>query len=60
MEFHLILIKIKCRIVEFLGYSAEDLIGRSAYEFHHVLDHDAIMKSYKTSNANCDFASFEL
>lgn len=36
------------KIVEFLGYSADDLIGRSAYEFHHVLDHDAIMKSYKT------------
>ena len=43
-----------------MGYSADDLIGRSAYEFHHVLDHDAIMKSYKTSNVNCDTASFEL
>jgi len=53
-------LKIFFRIVEFLGYSADDLIGRSAYEFHHVLDHDAIMKSYKTSNVNCDTASFEL
>lgn len=47
------------RIVKFLGYSADDLIGRSAYEFHHVLDHDAIMKSYKTSEENCDAASLE-
>ena len=37
------------RADEFLGYTASDLEGRSAYDFHHVLDHDVVMKSYKTS-----------
>jgi hypothetical protein len=36
------------RIDEFLGYSVEEMEGKSAYEFHHILDHDAVIKSYKT------------
>ncbi|XP_056638030.1 hypoxia-inducible factor 1-alpha-like isoform X1 [Diorhabda sublineata] len=32
---------------ELLGYEPTDLLGKSAYEFHHALDSDAILSSYK-------------
>ncbi|KAG2469041.1 HIF3A factor, partial [Polypterus senegalus] len=33
-------------VFELLGYQPEDLIGRSAYEYHHALDSDHITKSF--------------
>ncbi|XP_049826586.1 protein similar isoform X2 [Aethina tumida] len=32
---------------DILGYNAEDLIGKSVYEYHHALDSDAIGTAYK-------------
>lgn len=31
-----------------VGYKPDDLIGRSAFEFHHALDSDHISKSLRT------------
>nr|XP_046245921.1 hypoxia inducible factor 1 subunit alpha, like isoform X2 [Scatophagus argus] len=36
------------RVTELVGYKPDDLIGRSAYEFHHALDSDRINKSLHT------------
>ncbi|KAM6958759.1 hypoxia inducible factor 1 subunit alpha, like [Aplochiton taeniatus] len=36
------------RVSELVGYQPDDLIGRSAYEFHHALDFDHINKSLHT------------
>ncbi|KAK2846588.1 hypothetical protein Q5P01_009587 [Channa striata] len=36
------------RVTELVGYQPEDLIGRSAYNFHHALDSDHINKSLHT------------
>lgn len=36
------------RMAEFLGYSPEDLIGKSVYEFQHALDAPAVDKPFKT------------
>uniref|UniRef100_A0A8C2WVG4 Hypoxia inducible factor 1 subunit alpha, like n=1 Tax=Cyclopterus lumpus TaxID=8103 RepID=A0A8C2WVG4_CYCLU len=36
------------RVTELVGYKPEDLIGRSAYEFHHALDSDHVKKSMHT------------
>ncbi|KAF3693335.1 Hypoxia-inducible factor 1-alpha [Channa argus] len=36
------------RVKELLGYQPADLIGHSAYEFHHALDSDHINKSLHT------------
>ncbi|XP_072248160.1 hypoxia inducible factor 1 subunit alpha, like [Leuresthes tenuis] len=36
------------RVTELVGYKADDLIGRSAYEFFHALDTDHIRKSLNT------------
>ncbi|XP_031651803.1 hypoxia-inducible factor 3-alpha isoform X4 [Oncorhynchus kisutch] len=33
------------RVAELVGYEPEDLIGKSAYEFHHALDSDHVTKS---------------
>ncbi|KAL4647418.1 hypoxia-inducible factor 3-alpha-like isoform X2 [Arapaima gigas] len=33
------------RVTQFLGYEPGDLIGRSAFEFHHALDSDHMTKS---------------
>ena len=40
---------VALRIAQLLGYSADEMLGQSAYQFHHMLDHDAVTKSYKTS-----------
>ncbi|KAJ8365363.1 hypothetical protein SKAU_G00141940 [Synaphobranchus kaupii] len=34
------------RITELLGYGPEDLLGRSIYEFYHVLDSDCLTRSH--------------
>ena len=39
------------RIAQFLGYVSEDLEGKSAYDYHHILDNDVVLKSYKTRTA---------
>lgn len=36
------------RVTELVGYKPDDLIGRSAFEFHHALDADHIRKSLHT------------
>lgn len=36
------------RVTELVGYKPEDLIGHSAYEFHHALDSDHVNKSLHT------------
>ncbi|XP_026173295.1 hypoxia inducible factor 1 subunit alpha, like [Mastacembelus armatus] len=36
------------RVTELVGYRPDDLIGRSAYEFHHALDSDHVNKSLHT------------
>ncbi|XP_068562959.1 hypoxia inducible factor 1 subunit alpha, like [Cebidichthys violaceus] len=36
------------RVTELVGYKPEDLIGRSAYEFHHALDSDHVNNSLHT------------
>ncbi|XP_078140076.1 hypoxia inducible factor 1 subunit alpha, like [Centroberyx gerrardi] len=37
-----------CQVTELVGYEPDDLIGRSAYEFHHALDSDHVNKSLHT------------
>jgi hypothetical protein len=37
------------RIYTFLGYTPEDLKGRSAYELHHAQDNETVLKNYKAS-----------
>nr|CAD7447100.1 unnamed protein product [Timema bartmani] len=41
------------KIGDFLGYSPEDLVGRSMYEYHHAMDNTAIEKGFK----NCKYLS---
>uniref|UniRef100_A0A665TVT4 Hypoxia inducible factor 1 subunit alpha, like n=1 Tax=Echeneis naucrates TaxID=173247 RepID=A0A665TVT4_ECHNA len=36
------------RVTELVGYKSDDLIGRSAYEFHHALDSKHVNKSLHT------------
>lgn len=36
------------RVMELTGYKPDDLIGRSAFEFHHALDSDHVNKSLHT------------
>ncbi|CAK6957819.1 hypoxia inducible factor 1 subunit alpha%2C like isoform X2 [Scomber scombrus] len=36
------------RVTELVGYKPDDLIGRSAFEFHHALDSDHVNKSLHT------------
>lgn len=36
------------RVTELVGYKPDDLIGRSALQFHHVLDSDHISRSLHT------------
>lgn len=36
------------RVTELVGYKSDDLIGCSAYEFHHALDSDHVNKSLHT------------
>lgn len=36
------------RFSALLGYEMKELLGKSLYQFHHVLDAEAIEKSYKT------------
>uniref|UniRef100_A0A672N536 Endothelial PAS domain-containing protein 1-like n=1 Tax=Sinocyclocheilus grahami TaxID=75366 RepID=A0A672N536_SINGR len=35
------------RVTELMGYSPEDLLGRSAYDFYHALDSDNVTKSHQ-------------
>ncbi|KAM6916682.1 endothelial PAS domain-containing protein 1b [Xenentodon cancila] len=34
------------KVTELMGYSPEDLLGRSVYDFYHALDSDSITKSH--------------
>lgn len=40
-----------CRVTELMGYSPEDLLGRSIYDFYHALDSDSVTKSHQ----NCKY-----
>lgn len=44
-------------MTELVGYKPEDLIGRSAYEFHHALDSDHVNKSLHTRECLCLFGN---
>ncbi|KAG5266703.1 hypothetical protein AALO_G00235180 [Alosa alosa] len=35
------------RVADLMGYSPEDLLGRSVYEFYHALDSDSVTKSHQ-------------
>uniref|UniRef100_A0A671TFD6 Endothelial PAS domain protein 1b n=1 Tax=Sinocyclocheilus anshuiensis TaxID=1608454 RepID=A0A671TFD6_9TELE len=35
------------RVTKLMGYSPEDLLGRSAYDFYHALDSDNVTKSHQ-------------
>ncbi|KAM8851749.1 endothelial PAS domain-containing protein 1b [Synchiropus picturatus] len=35
------------RVTELMGYSPEDLIGRSVYDFYHALDSDCVTKNHQ-------------
>lgn len=34
------------RVTELMGYTPEDLLGRSVYDFYHALDSDSVTKSH--------------
>lgn len=34
------------RITELMGYTPEDLLGRSVYDFYHAMDSDSVTKSH--------------
>lgn len=43
--------KKKCfsvRLAEYLGWSSEELVGQSVFEFYHALDNLALDKSFKS------------
>uniref|UniRef100_A0A6Q2YEA2 Endothelial PAS domain protein 1b n=1 Tax=Esox lucius TaxID=8010 RepID=A0A6Q2YEA2_ESOLU len=35
------------RVTDLIGYSPEDLLGRSVYDFYHALDSDSVTKSHQ-------------
>ncbi|XP_028846035.1 endothelial PAS domain-containing protein 1b [Denticeps clupeoides] len=35
------------RVIDLIGYSPEDLLGRSVYEFYHALDSDSVTKIHQ-------------
>ena len=40
------------RVTELMGYTPDDLLGRSVYDFYHALDSDSVTKSHH----NCKHA----
>lgn len=42
------------RVTELVGYKPDDLIGRSAFEFHHALDSDHISRSLRTCECSAE------
>lgn len=43
------------RVTELMGYTPEDLLGRSVYDFYHALDSENVTKSHqncKSKNAS--------
>ncbi|XP_070833300.1 endothelial PAS domain-containing protein 1b [Chaetodon trifascialis] len=35
------------RVTQLMGYTPEDLLGRSVYDFYHALDYDSVTKSHQ-------------
>lgn len=35
------------RVTQLMGYTPEDLLGRSVYDFYHALDSDSVTKSHQ-------------
>lgn len=35
------------RVTELMGYTPEDLLGRSVYDFYHALDSENVTKSHQ-------------
>lgn len=33
--------------MDILGYDSEDLVGKSAYEYHHAMDSDSVCSAFK-------------
>ncbi|KAK9681186.1 PAS fold [Popillia japonica] len=44
------------KMMDFLGFTSEDLIGKSVYEYHHAMDSEAICAAYKClfSKGQCE------
>ncbi|EEB19024.1 Hypoxia-inducible factor 1 alpha, putative [Pediculus humanus corporis] len=44
------------KMVEFLGYNPEDLIGKSIFDFYHAMDSEAVDRGFKTlfSKGQCE------
>lgn len=40
-----------CRIGEFLGYSPDDLLGKSVFDYHYALDSEILDRGFK----NCKY-----
>lgn len=47
MEFNLCFVCVHHRVTELLGYTPEDLLGRSVYDFYHALDSENVTKSHQ-------------
>lgn len=46
------------RMLEFLGFESDDLIGKSVYEYHHAMDMNVISTAYKSCKKNNKFFTF--
>lgn len=54
MELNLCFMCVHHRVTELMGYTPEDLLGRSVYDFYHALDSENVTKSHqncKSKNA---------
>lgn len=38
---------VRHRVTELMGYTPEDLLGRSVYDFYHALDSEKVTKSHQ-------------
>ncbi|CAH1164562.1 unnamed protein product [Phaedon cochleariae] len=45
---------------DILGYDADDLVGKSVYDYHHAMDSEAILSAYKClfSKGQCETARY--
>lgn len=47
MELNLCFMCVHHRVTELMGYTPEDLLGRSVYDFYHALDSENVTKSHQ-------------
>ncbi|XP_066601535.1 protein similar isoform X2 [Prorops nasuta] len=48
------------KLAEYLGWSSDELMGQSVFEFHHALDNSALDKSFKSlfSKGQCETVAY--